>query len=107
LAADADVNAKQVYGMTPLHHAAGKGQKEIVELLIAEGADVNSKNDWVRTPLHNAANEGHKEIAELLISNGADVNAKHIDGGTALDTAILHELSEFAAFLRKTRRQDG
>ena len=38
-------------GMTPLHAAAGKGLKEIVELLIAEGADVNAKDDKGRTPL--------------------------------------------------------
>ena len=38
-------------GETPLHDAAYGGQKEIVELLIAEGADVHAKDHEGRTPL--------------------------------------------------------
>ena len=59
------------------------------------------------TPLSNAATYGHKEFAELLIEKGADVNAKDIDGETALDTAMLYELSEFVAFLRKHGGKTG
>ena len=36
----ADVNAKP-WGSTPLYEAAGRGHKEIAELLNAKGADVN------------------------------------------------------------------
>jgi ankyrin repeat protein len=64
LAAGVDVNAKlDPLGTTPLHHAAGWGHKDIVELLIAEGADVNAKDDDGGTPLHEAAGGGYKEIA--------------------------------------------
>jgi ankyrin repeat protein len=38
-------------GMTPLHAAARKGLKKVVELLIHEGADVNAKDDDGDTPL--------------------------------------------------------
>ena len=38
LAAGADVNAKTMWGRTPLHWATAEGHKEIAELLIAEGA---------------------------------------------------------------------
>jgi len=70
LAAGKDVNAKLKYGgATPLHLAANK---EIAELLIANGADVNAKSKAGCTPLHVAGFRGHKEIAELLIAKGAE-----------------------------------
>jgi ankyrin repeat protein len=101
LAVGADVNVKDLYGRTPLHRAAMRGHKEIVELLIAAGAEVNAKNKKSATPLHSTALFGHKEIAELLITKGADVNAKDKDGETPLDWAKLHRRPEIADFLRK------
>ena len=89
LAAGADVNAKDdKFGLTPLHFAAGRDRKEIVELLIAKGVNVNEKDNRGGTPLHSTASGGRKEIAKLLIAKGADVNAKDEDGETPLDWAI-------------------
>ena len=52
LAAGTDVNAQDNdAGWAPLHAAARKGLKEVVELLIAAGADVNAKDDSNITPL--------------------------------------------------------
>ena len=51
-----------------------KGNKEIVELLLAKGADVHVKTNDGRTVLHRAVEKGNKEIVQLLLANGADVN---------------------------------
>ena len=44
LTGGADVNAKGIGGMTPLHRAAREGPKEVSELLITNCADVNAKH---------------------------------------------------------------
>ena len=46
----AKVDAKEAFGVTTLHLAAGAGHKKIVELLIANGADVNAKGSDDMTP---------------------------------------------------------
>ena len=56
--------------MTPLHHAASIGYKEIVELLIANGADVNAKDHNGETPLDWAVRAKEPETADLLRKHG-------------------------------------
>ena len=67
IAAGTDVNAKDEWGVTPLHNAA---TKEIVELLIAAGAEVNAKDKRSSTPLDAASTRSHSEIADLLRKHG-------------------------------------
>ena len=100
LAAGTNVNAKDVNEWTPLHHAALHGQKETIEILIAEDAEVNV---WARinTPLHYAVQYGEKEIAELFISKGAHVNPKDYGPKTPLDRAVAFNQPEIADLLRK------
>jgi cytohesin len=62
-------------GMTPLHAAASKGLKEVVELLIANGADVNAKitsggSNKNKTPLDFAIQYKKPETADLLRKHG-------------------------------------
>ena len=74
LDAGADVNAKGKYGRTPLHYAAPRGLKKIIDLLIARGADVNTKievGDYKgQTPLDGAIQWNHPETAGLLRKHG-------------------------------------
>jgi ankyrin repeat protein len=95
----ADVNSRTPGGITPLNQAAGKGVKDMVELLIAYDADVNAGGYWGWTPLHGAAINGYEDIAELLIAEGADVNAKTGGDMTPLWYAARHGHREIAELL--------
>jgi ankyrin repeat protein len=63
-----DVGEK-VDGNTPLIIATGKGYKDVVEVLLANGADVNAA-DKMGTPLAWAIHAGHPDIANLLRQHG-------------------------------------
>jgi uncharacterized protein len=47
----ADVNAAGDLGYAPLHHAAGGGHLDIVNVLLSHGADVNAKNEFGQKPV--------------------------------------------------------
>lgn len=62
----ANVNAKDKDGDTPVHDAALRGHKDIVELLLAEGADANARDNSGQTPADEASRRGHEEVVNLL-----------------------------------------
>ena len=70
IAAGADVNAKDVDGINPLHYVTWTDHKETVELLLANGADVNGKSDFGKTPLDWATTFIHTKTANLLRKHG-------------------------------------
>lgn len=51
VSARADLNAKGLYGDTPLHLAASYGQTGVAEVLANANADVNAKDHANKTPL--------------------------------------------------------
>ena len=65
--ANADVNAKNEYGETPLHWACQSGNANIVTYLVAHGADVDCQDGDGNTPLHWAAEEDHEDILLILL----------------------------------------
>ena len=101
LAHKAEVNTKNNHGQTPLYWAAGKGQKDMVELLLANQAEVNAKDNEGQTPLHRAAVNGRKVVAELLLAHGAEVNAKDINRETPLYWAEYKGYKDVAELLRQ------
>jgi uncharacterized protein len=63
----ADVNAREKRnGLSSLSHAVGRGDKELVGVLLAHGADPLQKSADGRTPLERAEANGATEIVALL-----------------------------------------
>lgn len=73
LADGADPNAQHPMSlMTPLHHAADAGYKDIVDALIQFNATIDVRGQDALTPLHLAAAKGRASVTELLLREGAD-----------------------------------
>jgi len=90
IAAGADVNATNDYGVTPLAEAAVTADPQILRALLKAGASVEARNPEGQTALMVVARTGRVEAAELLIRRGADVNAvEQWRGQTALMWAAL------------------
>eukprot|EP00731_Ephydatia_muelleri_P012361 Em0006g1255a len=64
--AEADPNACDFSGSTPLHVAAGLGLSAIVSLLLAGGASVRQLNTEEESPLTHAEYANQQEIVKLL-----------------------------------------
>jgi ankyrin repeat protein len=72
----ADVNARDEFGYTPVHHAAARGDNEMILYLVEQGADVtlvarngNTTADMANAPISRV--EPIPETIELLVSLGA------------------------------------
>jgi len=53
-------------GCTPLHLAALRGRRLMVEMLVAKGGDINAMEAHQLTPEDLARNEGHEDVARFL-----------------------------------------
>ncbi|KAK3859456.1 hypothetical protein Pcinc_034434 [Petrolisthes cinctipes] len=90
LKGEAKVNEEDSSGMTPLHHAAYKGNVELCKLLISHGADVNSdSHDHRYSPLHFAALSGNTECCQQLLTAGAKSYHTNTLGRTATQMAAF------------------
>ena len=79
---------KNSVGETPLHIAAMKGHKEIIQLLVTEGANIEVEDKHGYRPLHVAIVEDQKDMVEFLINNHrASVNVRSREGITPLHEA--------------------
>jgi ankyrin repeat protein len=83
----ANINARDTYGVTPLHTAVCHGHAEVVQALVEHGAMVNAIEHNGCTPLHAAAARGFYEIARFLLLHGANVNVRDKDKDTPLHVA--------------------
>lgn len=98
LNAGADIHQQDEQGWTPLNWAAGKGNVEIVSLLLNRGADVFRTGRDQRTPYKIALAAKHVDVARLLKKAEQAVNGAS-DDSTSRNYArgyLLGELRKFS-----------
>jgi ankyrin repeat protein len=93
------VDARSVYGSSPLHWAVEIGDVMMVKMLLECGADVNRKTTDGTTPMMIAARSGNFEIVEMLNLPGIELNAKTRRGWTALHYAASSGCCETTEYL--------
>jgi cytohesin len=87
LNAGAWLNARNVWGVTPLHSAVAERRVEVAKFLLRAGAKVNTRNEKGGTPLHSAVGANRAEVVEFLLRAGANPKAKDKEGYTPFDYA--------------------
>lgn len=103
-----NIHARAENGMSPLMLAALKGERALVEELLALGGDPNHVNDDDHHALWFACVHGDPELVSLLIASGANVDNQNVNGATSAiycastgKLAALQRLIEAGADLSK------
>ena len=81
----ANVNAKDNFWWTPLHHAARAGVKSVVEYLLLYGAKMETPALNGTTALTRAVESCSAEVVQFLIDKGAKVRVENRCGKSVLD----------------------
>ena len=68
----ANLNAKDLYGNTPLHYSIENRKYGKANLLIRKKANVNAQNDEGDAPLHIAVRNMDEKAVEMLLENRAN-----------------------------------
>jgi ankyrin repeat protein len=88
---------------TAFHHAAEKGDPDIVKMLLQHGADIDALYDGGRAkPINNAVYNGHFEVVKILVQEGADLKfSKDSGADPVLHSAAYSGNAEIIEYLIK------
>jgi ankyrin repeat protein len=65
----ANINAKDIFGDTPLHEASAGGHVVIVKALLSGGAYILAADNQGVLPIHVATSQGHSEVSKCLLQH--------------------------------------
>ena len=99
LANKININAKNVWGRTPLIGALVAFRYNLAKVLIAHNADVNSCDSQGLSPVILCCSYGNLELLQLLVQNGASINQPNSSGKSALHYAIVGNHTDIMDFL--------
>ena len=86
----ANIDADDRYGGTPLHLAIYLGNDAMAQRLLKHNPNVDAEDGDGRTPLHLSVMTGNRAMMEMLLENGANIDAQAGNGATALHVATFH-----------------
>ncbi|CAK7341477.1 unnamed protein product [Dovyalis caffra] len=81
-----NINARNVFGLTPLHIATWRNHVPIVKRLLIAGADPDARDGesgW--SSLHRALHFGHLAVASIFIQSGASITLEDCKSRTPVD----------------------
>ncbi|XP_063963704.1 transient receptor potential cation channel subfamily A member 1 homolog [Lytechinus pictus] len=108
LSKNADVNAEDSRGRTPLHIATLQGNTEAVyQLLSNSDIELNHADNRNTTPLLLACLHGKSDIAGLLINKGADLTVYDDNGNTPLHISFKEENKRIAKRIIEKGKETG
>ncbi|KAL6244479.1 hypothetical protein RBB50_008721 [Rhinocladiella similis] len=84
------LDARNMYGSTPLHEAALQGHDRVAEILIGRGADLLDRNYGSATPLYLAVSYGRLSMVKLLLK----FNRMQLDVPGPRGLTPLHKATE-------------
>lgn len=85
--------AENIFGWSPLLHAASLGSRKIIKQLLATETDPQSRTVLAQTALHVAAIRGSYDIVEPVLNAGLTISDEDYFNRTALQVACLHRWS--------------
>ena len=98
LSMNAEIDAVDKNGETPLHIVVKNGSLEMIELLLDAGANPNIQNKNGETPLHIASEYEKIQAVELLINTKyIDINIRNQNGKTPLNL-LLENIRNYGMF---------
>jgi ankyrin repeat protein len=81
------IEAKDTYGLTPLHCAAMAGQIDSMNNLLSAGADISAVDNDNHTVGHWATLSGQPEAVEAVLAGGGSITTPDSQGGCPLHYA--------------------